>query len=113
MIDKFTYEPGETVFRQETHGEGFHVLLSGAVDVLRNGKVVSTLHAPGSLIGEIGFILGTPRTATVVARTPSVLLRVTGQNLESIVKDHPDITTKMLVTLAKRLTDATAKLDAG
>lgn len=112
MIDQFDYEPEEAVFRQDTHGDGFFILKSGAVDVVKDGQVVATMMNPGTMLGEIGFILDEPRTASVIARTKSVILRVTGENLESVVREHPAIATKLLVTLARRLEQTTAKLYA-
>lgn len=112
MIDQFDYEPEESVFRQDTHGDGFFILKSGAVDVVKDGQVVTTLMNPGTVFGEIGFILDEPRTTSIVARTKSVILRVTGETLEEVVKEHPAIATKLLVTLARRLEQTTAKLYA-
>lgn len=110
MIDEFDYEPEENVFRQDTHGDGFFILKSGAVDVVKDGKVVTTFMNPGSLFGEIGFILDKPRSTSIVARTKSKILRVTGESIEEMVKEHPAIASKLLVTLARRLEQTTAKL---
>lgn len=110
MIDTFEYEPEEAVFRQDTHGDGFFILKSGAVDVVKDGQVVTTLMNPGAIFGEIGFILDEPRTTSIIARTKSTILRVTGENLESMVKEHPAIAAKLLLTLARRLEQTTAKL---
>ncbi len=112
MIDQFDYEPEEAVFRQDSHGDGFFILKSGAVDVVKDGQVVATMMNPGSMLGEIGFILDQPRTASVIARTKSVILRVTGENLENVVREHPAIAAKLLITLARRLEQTTAKLYA-
>ena len=112
MIDQFDYVPEEALFRQGTHGDGFFILKSGAVDVVKDGQVVATMMNPGTMLGEIGFILDEPRTASVIARSNSVALRVTGENLESMMKEHPAIAAKLLVTLARRLEQTTAKLYA-
>lgn len=112
MIDEFDYAPEESVFKQGSSGDGFFILKSGAVDVVVEGKVVATLMTPGTIFGEIAYILDEPRTASIIARGDSKILRVTGEDLEDIVKSHPKIAAKIMVTLAKRLEQTTAKLSS-
>lgn len=61
--------PGETVIRQGDEGDNFYVIDSGEVEVLVNGEHVTTIGEGGSF-GELALIYGTPRAATVRARTP-------------------------------------------
>ncbi|GBP19805.1 cAMP-dependent protein kinase type I regulatory subunit [Eumeta japonica] len=60
--------PGETVIRQGDEGDNFYVIDSGEVEVLVNGEPVTTIGEGGSF-GELALIYGTPRAATVRART--------------------------------------------
>lgn len=110
MIDEFDYAPDEAVFKQGSSGDGFFILKSGAVDVVVDDKIVTTLMTPGTIFGEIAYILDQQRTASIVARSDSKILRVTGEDLEDIVKSHPKIAAKIMVTLAKRLEQTTQKL---
>ncbi|RVE43949.1 hypothetical protein evm_011418 [Chilo suppressalis] len=61
--------PGETVIRQGDEGDNFYIIDSGDVEVLVNGEPVTTIGEGGSF-GELALIYGTPRAATVRARTP-------------------------------------------
>ncbi|XP_038223281.1 cAMP-dependent protein kinase type I regulatory subunit isoform X2 [Zerene cesonia] len=60
---------GETVIQQGDEGDNFYIIDSGEVEVLVNGEVVTTIGEGGSF-GELALIYGTPRAATVRARTP-------------------------------------------
>ncbi|XP_041987548.1 cAMP-dependent protein kinase type I regulatory subunit isoform X1 [Aricia agestis] len=60
---------GETVIRQGDEGDNFYIVDSGEVEVLVNGEVVTSIGEGGSF-GELALIYGTPRAATVRARTP-------------------------------------------
>ncbi|XP_049874066.1 cAMP-dependent protein kinase type I regulatory subunit isoform X2 [Pectinophora gossypiella] len=60
--------PGETVIRQGDEGDNFYIVDSGEVEVLVNGEPVTTISEGGSF-GELALIYGTPRAATVRART--------------------------------------------
>ncbi|CAG9088168.1 unnamed protein product [Plutella xylostella] len=60
--------PGETVIRQGDEGDNFYIVDSGEVEVLVNGEPVTMISEGGSF-GELALIYGTPRAATVRART--------------------------------------------
>lgn len=64
---------GHVVFHQGDVGDRYYVVESGQVDVVGDGRLVTSL-GPGEGFGEIALLRRTPRTATVVART-DVLLR--------------------------------------
>ncbi len=64
-----TAADGEAVMRQGEPGEEFHVIVSGAADVLRDGHPLARL-GPGDGFGEIALLRDVPRTATVTAAGP-------------------------------------------
>jgi MFS family permease len=63
---------GEAVLRQGDQGDRFYVIEHGTAEVLGDGRLVRTI-GPGEGFGEIALLRGTPRTATVRARTPLAL----------------------------------------
>jgi len=64
---------GETVIREGEPGDRFYVVESGALTATFQGEVLSQMGA-GDPFGEIALLRDVPRTATVVADEPSVLL---------------------------------------
>jgi cytochrome P450/CRP-like cAMP-binding protein len=61
-----TFAKGTDVIRQGDPPMRFYVVCSGAADVLVDGRPATTL-GPGQFFGEIGLLLGAPRSATVRA----------------------------------------------
>lgn len=59
---------GETIIEQGEEGDNFYVIDKGIVDVYVNNEFVLTINEGGSF-GELALIYGTPRAATVVAKT--------------------------------------------
>ena len=59
---------GHVLFHQGEVGDRYYVIESGEVEVVGDGRLVTTL-GPGEGFGEIALLRRTPRTATVVART--------------------------------------------
>uniref|UniRef100_A0A915P7D1 cAMP-dependent protein kinase regulatory subunit n=1 Tax=Meloidogyne floridensis TaxID=298350 RepID=A0A915P7D1_9BILA len=64
---------GEIIIEQGEEGDNFYVIESGEVDCFVNGEFVLSVKEGGSF-GELALIYGTPRAATVVAKTPTVKL---------------------------------------
>lgn len=104
------YRIGETILKQGDASEGFYVLEKGAVEVYKDGMMLNVLIYPGTVFGEIGHILDTPRTCTIKARTETRILKYDSPNLDSLVSDHPEIAVKIMKTLASRLERTTQKL---
>ncbi|XP_076996495.1 cAMP-dependent protein kinase type I-beta regulatory subunit isoform X1 [Tamandua tetradactyla] len=59
---------GETVIQQGDEGDNVYVIDQGEVDVYVNGEWVTSIGKGGSF-GELAVIYGTPRAATVRAKT--------------------------------------------
>lgn len=85
---------GETLMKQGDPAEELWVLLSGAVDVLVDGKLAANRKAP-YIIGERSLFEHAQRAATVLVREPIAALVFNRQGLGELERDHPLIALKI------------------
>jgi lysophospholipase L1-like esterase len=71
---------GEALITQGDYSHEMSCIESGSADVLKDGQVISRL-GPGAVVGEIGLLRKTARTASVVATSPVRVITVTTWDL--------------------------------
>jgi SulP family sulfate permease len=103
---------GTTLMVQDEGSDDMVLLQEGEVTIrIRYPDRVMLLRAqgPGALIGEMGFLLGTPRTATVTTEMPCRLRRLTRADLARLERDQPELAIQfhrlMALLLAGRIQD--------
>jgi cAMP-dependent protein kinase regulator len=67
-MQPFNYKAGETIIQQGEEGDFFYIIDQGEVEVYVNNKCVTAISDGGSF-GELALIYGTPRAATIKAKT--------------------------------------------
>ncbi len=107
-----TFNAGTTVFKEgdASHTSYLLLLLSGDVSVETadprgGGQVTISVLGPGNVIGEMGLLDGSPRSATCVASTPLQAGGLSRKALEKLIEDNPKVGAKLMVGLSKRLAE--------
>ena len=67
-MQPFNYKAGETIIQQGEEGDFFYIIDQGEVEVYVNNKCVTSISDGGSF-GELALIYGTPRAATIKAKS--------------------------------------------
>ena len=114
------FAAGETLIAQGADSDDLLFLESGRVEVRLElaGRAALRLRGmePGTVVGEIAFYLGVPRSASVVATQPGRAYRLTRAALEQIERERPRIATlfhqHMARLIAGKLNDTNATLGA-
>jgi sulfate permease, SulP family len=57
----------------------------------------------GTMIGELGFYVGSPRSATIVAETDCRIIRVAPADIDRLEADHPHLALEFHRMIARRL----------
>ncbi len=106
-------EPGAAVIVQGENGNEMFVVVSGLLEVEHEGpdgvQHLSTLQ-PGSVFGELAILDQLPRSATVRAVEPSLLLGFERGSLVKIPLVAPKLYRNIALILSSRLRDTNALL---
>ncbi|HEX2424780.1 MAG TPA: cyclic nucleotide-binding domain-containing protein [Actinomycetota bacterium] len=105
------FGPAGRIVSEGERGDGFYVLETGSATVTVRGDPVATL-GPGSYFGEMAVIDEGPRTATIVADTPTTVLHLPSSALRTLVQRDPTIGDAVAAELEQRLRNAGGEIPA-
>ena len=102
------YKKGERIISEGDTDRDLFILTKGVVSIktqLKDSQRIKRLltYSPGVIFGEFSFLDGNPRSADVWAEENSELLRLRLSEFERLSKENPKITTKLVVNLAREL----------
>jgi CRP/FNR family cyclic AMP-dependent transcriptional regulator len=102
--------PAATILaRAGTAGDEFFLILDGSARVEVSPRKRSRLE-PGQYFGEMSLLDGGPRSASVTAETPLRLLVIKRRDFTTLLREAPELTQSLLVTLSQRVRQAEAGL---
>ena len=114
-VEPRTFAAGATLIRQGDASDDVYIVRQGSITILVDGPDGSRIRlrtaGPGTVIGEIAFILRRPRTAWAVADTEVQADRISRAAVARMAAEEPQLLLKlqgsMLRTLASRVSDST------
>jgi CRP-like cAMP-binding protein len=94
-MERHEFAQGEVVVAEGTTDSHLYVVVSGALGVIKNlgtpqDEKLSVVMA-GGLAGELAFIDGAIRYASLVALRPTQLLGLERSRLEELIDTHPHL----------------------
>lgn len=99
----------EVLFHAGEPSDTVELLASGQVAITINDKLGRALRlrrmAGQTVIGEMGFYRGAPRTATVMADEPSVVYRLTKEAFDRMHGEHPNAASAFHRLIVRVLSD--------
>lgn len=101
-----TFKAGATIMHQGDPGSFAYLILEGEVDVFAEipaGRIQMSTLGRDKTIGELGAFTDMPRTATAVASTDLILLRIDRESLMSLNEKFPVIAVAIVGELGQRL----------
>jgi CRP-like cAMP-binding protein len=101
---ELTIKAGSHLAEEGVLGREAMVILSGSAEARRSDTKIADL-GPGDVVGEMSLINDAPRTATVTAVSDCTLLVMNSREFSSILEANPDVSIKILKTVAARLVE--------
>jgi CRP-like cAMP-binding protein len=100
----FDFEPGDEIMRAGDTERALYLLVDGRVGVRVPGAEgrLKEIDAP-SLLGEVGFVDGGPRSATLEALSGGTIVRLDFEAFERMSLEEPILAHRMLLDLARVL----------
>jgi CRP-like cAMP-binding protein len=111
---EFCFEPGDALMRKGERADSAFVILEGTVEVVAQTKdgneYVIAVHGPNGIVGEMGVISDSPRSATVRAREHVRALRIAGDVFLRLACESPQRALFVMRQLSDRLQHENAVL---
>jgi CRP-like cAMP-binding protein len=92
---------GAVLITQDQPLSGIYFLVSGEVEVLKNGVQVAEIYEPGAVFGEMSWLLDVRPTATVRTLTACAFRHVPDPS--TFLRAHPEVTLHVAALLARRI----------
>ncbi|HET7761708.1 MAG TPA: cyclic nucleotide-binding domain-containing protein [Phycicoccus sp.] len=101
---------GDVVIAEGSVEDHLFVVVRGRLRAAHDGVVLRDLPA-GSTVGELAALVPEPRSATVTALEPTLLLRIDKPVLDELLADRPELTSGVIGTLVAMLRGGAAARD--
>lgn len=111
------YHRGQVVLTEGDTSDVLLLVVEGELKVIATSdhgeELILAILRPGDTIGELGLVDGGPRSATVIAVTVAMLLRMPNSEVLAVANCSPTLMTALVASLAgivRRLTGTAADL---
>ncbi|MSO54453.1 MAG: cyclic nucleotide-binding domain-containing protein [Rhodospirillales bacterium] len=106
-LEAFDHCQGDIMVRQGAASDHLLIVESGrvtiALELPSGGTVRLRTMGPGTVVGEIAFYLGTPRSASVIAEADTLVYRLTRQALLDLQTSRPHVAIHFQEAMARLL----------
>ncbi|NTV12946.1 MAG: cyclic nucleotide-binding domain-containing protein [Desulfobulbaceae bacterium] len=104
-----TCPAGTVLLNEGEQASSLYILIAGRLEVIKGGKKINEISEPGALFGELAFLLGTVRSASVIAATAETrFLCLPNLEAERIWREIPEFAWELARTIARRLHETTS-----
>jgi len=109
MGTSVAYRAGDVIFCRGDPGKHMYVVLSGTVEVARNGTVIEIIQ-PGDGLGILALVDGKERSVDAIAETDAELALIDARAFRYMVEEVPNFCWYVMDEMAQRLRATNAAL---
>jgi CRP-like cAMP-binding protein len=108
------FEPNRVIFREGDASDTCYIVRNGHARAVRehaDGRSISLAHfGPGDIFGELAMFDDERRSATVETLDEVQAIAILGSDMRRLLREHPDIAVKLVISLGRRLREANERL---
>ena len=112
--EEVAFKDGAYICSEGEESDFLYYIVSGTLYVYSRGKFVSSLTPDDLFMGEMSFLLSNRRSATVIAKGPCSLIKISKQDFVNLIKQSPHygiFLARLLAQRLARLNSRTARLN--
>ena len=102
LLDEVSFDSDEAIIEQGAVEDWLYVVAEGRVRIHLGDRTLGEA-GKGDVVGELAVLASTPRSASVAAIEPTLLLRLRRAPLEELLDDRPEIARGVIATLVQML----------
>ena len=110
------YEAGRVVFREGDASDTCYVVRRGHARAVRehaDGRTITLANfGPGDIFGELAMFDDERRSATIETLDDLEAIAILGSDMRRLMREHPDIAVKLVVSLGRRLRAANERISS-
>jgi CRP-like cAMP-binding protein len=107
VLEEVRVEAGVTFIEIGAVEDWMYVIADGHVRAHIGDRVLRDIHS-GGVVGELAVLAPAPRSASVTAVEPTLLLRLRREPFDELLEDRPEIARAVIAALARMLQSAEA-----
>jgi CRP-like cAMP-binding protein len=108
-------QKGEEIFSEGHDASAFFIVVTGKIKIYKisaDGKEHTLhIHSPGDLVAEAAIFDSMVYPASCTALEDTVLVRISREGIINLIKEHPELSLKMMSGYSKRLRQFVAKIE--
>ena len=102
LLEELSVEPGEQIIEQGAVEDWLFIVAEGRLRIHLGDRTLGEV-AKRDVVGELAVLASAPRSASVTALEPSLLLRLRRGPLDELLDDRPEIARGVIATLVRLL----------
>jgi CRP-like cAMP-binding protein len=97
------FRPNVEVINQGKNPKALYILVTGQVEIIKNGKTIAIEGSPGYYMGDVSILRDTVANATVKTTEKTTMIEIPVDKVDSFLRHSPEIAISMAKKLAERI----------
>jgi len=116
VANKKVFPRNSLLINEGDKTDSLYIIISGKVKAVitdENGKeVILSIFGPGEYFGELAFIDGEDRSASIITREPTEVLIISREGIRDILASNPNLAFNLLIGVVTRLREANKQIES-